>query len=92
MKDTPKAAQVNEISTVKHKGGDPKFKQQQVLQGDSLKKKWKHTKHASKKQKEKESKNSLSHAHAHITSVTYTSGPEPPVDPCTLTHHSTLAY
>ena len=30
MKDTPKATQANKISTVKHKGNDPKFEQQQV--------------------------------------------------------------
>ena len=78
MKEAPKATQANRISTVKHKGDDPKFEQQQVLQGDGSKKKWKHGKRAGKKQKEKESKGSSSHAHAHITLVTYTSGPELP--------------
>ena len=39
MKDTPKATRANKISTVKHKGDDPKFKQQQALQGNGSKKK-----------------------------------------------------
>ena len=40
MKDTPKAAQANKISTVKHKGDKSKCEQQQqVCKGDGLKKK-----------------------------------------------------
>ena len=39
IKETPKATQANRISSVKHKGDDPKFKQEQAPQGDSLKKK-----------------------------------------------------
>ena len=92
MKETPKAAQANKISTVKHKGDDPKFEQQQVPQGDSSKKKWKCGKRIGKKQKEKESKGSSSHAHTHIALVTYTSGPELLVDPCTLAHCPTSMY
>ena len=92
MKDTPKAAQANKISAVKHKGDDPKFKQQQVPQGNSSKKMWKCSKCAGKKQKENESKDSSFHAHAHIASVTYTSSPELPVDPHTLTHRPTSIY
>ena len=49
MKDTPKATQANKISAVKHKGYDSKFEQQQALQCDSSKKKWKHSKCAGKK-------------------------------------------
>ena len=92
MKDTSKAAQANKISAVKCKGDDPKFEQQQALQDDSLKKKWKHRKCAGKKQKEKESKDSSSHAHTHITLVTYTFSPELPMDPHALTHRPTLMY
>ena len=54
MKETPKATQANKSSAVKRKGDDPKFEQQQVLQGDGSKKKWKCSKCAGKKQKEKE--------------------------------------
>ena len=92
MKETPKATQANKISAVKSKGDDPKCEQQQAPQGNSSKKKWKRGKCAGKKQKEKESKDSSSHAHAHITSVVYTSGPEPPMDPHALTHCPTLMY
>ena len=92
MKETPKAAQANKISAVKHKGDDPTFEQQQAPQGNSSKKKWKHSKCAGKKQKEKESKGSSSHAHTHIALVTYTSSPEPPVDPCALTHRPISMY
>ena len=92
MKEAPKATQANKISTVKHKGDDPKFKQQQALQGDGSKKKWKCGKHAGKKQKEKESKGSSSHAHTHIASVTYTSSPELPMDPHALTHCPASMY
>ena len=92
IKDTPKAAWANKISTIKHKWDDPKFEQQQALQGNGSKKKWKCGKCAGKKQKEKESKDSSSQMHTHITSVTYTSGPEPPVDPHALTHCPALMY
>ena len=92
MKEALKAAYANKISAVKCNGDDPKFKQQQASQGDSLKKKWKRGKHAGKKQKEKESKGSSSHAHAHIASVTYTSGPEPPVDSHALAHRPASMY
>ena len=92
MKEAPKATQANKISAVKHKGDDPKFKQQQVPQGNGLKKKWKCRTRTGKKQKEKELKGSSSHAHTHITLVTYTSGPEPPMDPHTLAHHPTSMY
>ena len=92
MKEAPKAAQANKISTVKCKGDVPKFKQQQVPQGNSLKKKWKCGKCAGEKQKETESKDSSSHAHTHIASVTYTSAPEPPMDPHTLTHCPASMY
>lgn len=90
MKDTAKATQANKISTVKCKRNVPKFEQQQVLQGDGLKKKWECGKCAGKKQKE--SKDFSFHICAHITSVVYTSSPEPPVDPCTLTHQPVLMY
>ena len=92
MKETPKAAQANKISTVKCKVDDPKFEQQQLPQGDGLKKKWKCGKHTGKKQKEKELKGSFSHAHAHIALVTYTSSPELPVNPHALTHRPALMY
>ena len=62
MKDIPKAAQANKISTIKHKGDDPKFEQQQVPQGDGSKKKCKCNKCAgNKKKKEKELNDSSSH-------------------------------
>ena len=92
MKEASKATQANKISAVKHKGDDPKFEQQQAPQGDSLKKKWKHGKCTGKMQKEKESKGSSFHAHTHNTLVTYTSGPEPPVDPCAIAHCPTSMY
>ena len=92
MKETPKAAQANKISTVKHKGDDPKFKQQQAPQGDDSKKKWKCGKRTGKKQKEKELKGSSSHTHAHIASVTYNSSPELPMDPHALAHHPASMY
>ena len=81
MKETPKATQANKISAVKRKGDVPKFEQQPMPQGNSSKKKWKRGKRTGEKQKEKESKGSFPHAHGHIASVTYTSGPELPVDP-----------
>ena len=86
IKDTSKAAtQANKISAVKHKGDDPKLEQQQqVLQGDGLKKKWKCRKCAGKKQGEKELKDSSFYTHTHIASVVYTSSPAPPMDPVPL--------
>ena len=92
IKDTLMATQANKISAVKHKGDDPKFKQQQVLQDDSLKKKCKCGKCTGKKQKEKELKDSSSHMHAYIALVIYTFSPEPPVDPCALAHCPISAY
>ena len=92
MKDIPKATQANKISTMKHKGDDSRFEQQQALQGNDLKKKCKCSKDAGRKQKKKESKDSFFHMHVHIASVNYTSGPEPPVDPHTLAHCPALMY
>ena len=88
----PSRQQAQKISTVKCKGDDPNFKEQQALKGDSSKKKWKRGKRAGKQQKERQAQAASEQPHAHIASVTYTSGPEPPVDPRTLTHRPASAY
>ena len=59
---------------------------------DGSKKKWKHGKCAGKQLKEKQAQATSEQPHAHITSVTYTSGPEWPVDPHTFTHRPALMY
>ena len=90
MKNQSKATWANKISTVKCKGDNPKFEQQQVPNGDGSKKKWKHVKCTGKKQKEKQA--ASSQPHTHIALVIYTSSPEPVQDPRALTHHPTTLY
>ena len=88
----PSQQQAQKISTVKCKGDDPNFEEQQAPKGDSSKKKWKRGKRAGKQQREKQAQAASEQPHAHIASVTYTSSPEPPVNPHTLAHCPASAY
>ena len=92
MEPVPSWQPAQKISAVKCKGDDPNFEEQQAPKGDSSKKKWKHGKRNGKQQKEKQAQAASEQPHAHIALVTYTSGPEPPIDPRTLAHHPASAY
>ena len=92
MEPAPSRQQAQKISAVKCKGDDPNFEEQQAPKGDGSKKKWKRGKRAGKQQKERQVQASSEQPHAHIASVTYTSGPEPPVDPRALAHRPASAY
>ena len=89
MEPAPSQQQAQKISAVKRKGDDPNFKEQQAPKGNGSKKKWKCGKHTGKQQKERQAQAASEQPHAHITSVTYTSGPEPPINPRPLTHRPT---